>query len=292
MVDANEWRTNQDMTLLGEMIELAVPCIVVLNKVDLLDNIQLEELKKTTTKLLTWAPWIPITTISARDGVGIEKVMRWAKKIHEWRDQRISTHKLNDTLKKAWLANPPRFPKNKVCKFYYATQVEVKPLTVVLFINDIGKANYAFTRWVQNVLRTAFGLDGVPIVIKFKDKEEDGQKWETRKDRKDKEEDEEGEDIDTATKPIRGWKMWKKTSATTDKPTKKPAIKLVMDEEEQVRSPRLKPTRKDGHPLRRSRTAKKADKDKAFVKAKKVEKQTLNQERKRDAIRAKRAKKK
>lgn len=106
--------------------------------------------------------------------------MRWAKKIHDGRDQRISTHKLNDTLKKAWLANPPRFPKNKVCKFYYATQVETKPLTVVLFINDIGKANYAFTRWVQNVLRSEFGLDGVPIVVKFKDKEEDNQKWEEK----------------------------------------------------------------------------------------------------------------
>jgi len=61
------------------------------------------------------------------------------------------------------------------------TQVSTKPLTVVLFINDLGKANFAFTRWVQNVLRGAFGLDGVPIVIKFKDKEEDNQKWEARK---------------------------------------------------------------------------------------------------------------
>jgi G3E family GTPase len=168
------------MTLLGEMIEMAVPCVVVLNKIDLLDKVQLEELMVTTKKLLTWAPWIPTTTISAREEIGIEKIMKWAKKISDGRDQRISTHKLNDTLKKAWLANPPRFPKNKVCKFYYATQVEVRPLTIVLFINDIGKANYAFTRWVQNVMRTAFGLDGVPINIKFKDKEEDGQKWESR----------------------------------------------------------------------------------------------------------------
>jgi hypothetical protein len=50
--------------------------------------------------------------------------------------------------------------------------------------------------------------------------------------------------------------------------------------------------RKDGHPLRRTRFAKKADKDKAFVQTKKIEKQTINVERKRDAIRAKRAKKK
>lgn len=57
------------MTLLGEMIEFAVPCIVILNKTDLLDDVQLDELKNTTKKLLTWAPWIPITTMCARDGM-------------------------------------------------------------------------------------------------------------------------------------------------------------------------------------------------------------------------------
>ena len=57
----------------------------------------------------------------------------------------------------------------------------MRPLTIVLFINDMGKANYAFKRWVQNVLRAAFGLDGVPIIVKFKDKEEDGQKRTDRK---------------------------------------------------------------------------------------------------------------
>lgn len=58
-----------------------------------------------------------------------------------------------------------------------------------------------------------------------------------------------------------------------------------------MRPQRMKPTRKDGHPLRRSRIAQKADKQKAFVKAKKIEKQTITIERKRETMRAKRAKK-
>lgn len=298
MVDANEWWTNGDMTLLGEMIEMAVPCIVVLNKADLLNETQLDELKKTTLKLLKWAPWIPITTICARDGIGIEKVMRMAKKIHDGRDQRISTHKLNDTLKKAWLANPPRFPKNKVCKFYYATQVSTKPLTVVLFINDLGKANYAFKRWVQNVLRAAFGLEGVPIVVKFKDKEEDNQKWESRG--KVKEEDiiydENGEDGENENSDIRQITKVRPTKkfvpeAKDTKEVKK-KITIVKDEDAVERPQRAKPTRKDGHPLRRSRHAQKADKQKSFVKVKKDEKQAANLERKRDMMRAKRAAKK
>ena len=320
MVDSSEWWTNGDMTLLGEMIEMAVPCIVVLNKADLLDKIQLEELMITTKKLLTWAPWIPTTTISARDEIGIEKVMKIAKKIHEWRDQRISTHKLNDTLKKAWLANPPRFPKNKVCKFYYATQVEVRPLTIVLFINDIGKANYAFTRWVQNVMRAAFGLDGVPINIKFKDKEEDGQKWESKEawnERLRLRDEEQNADEDKETEMQQEDKKKRAKSSDTDKPLRsprnsksvwvvktssslpKPKMVIVKDEEAtestdtaQTWRAKVKPTRKDGHPLRRTRLAKKADKNKAFVQVKRDEKQTAIHARKKETLRAKRAKKK
>jgi len=71
------------MTLLGEMIEMAVPCIVILNKTDLMNEIQLLELTKTTKKLLTRAPRIPIVTMSARDGVGLDKAMRRAKKIDD-----------------------------------------------------------------------------------------------------------------------------------------------------------------------------------------------------------------
>ena len=47
---------------------MAVPCIVVLNKTDLLDDVQLDELKATTRKLIKWAPWIPVVTMCARDG--------------------------------------------------------------------------------------------------------------------------------------------------------------------------------------------------------------------------------
>lgn len=309
MVDASEWWTNGDMTLLWEMIEMAVPCIVVLNKIDLVDEIQLEELNKTTKKLLTWAPWIPTVTMSARDGLGLDKAMKWARKISDGRDQRISTHKLNDTLKKAWLANPPRFPKNKVCKFYYATQVEMRPLTVVLFINDLGKANYAFKRWVQNVLRAAFGLDGVPIIVKFKDKEEDNQKWQEKQAQyrleAQQSDEDDMQDEDAAVKLLSREDADKaKRRRTSDlsrvvalPPKPKAPIKIVLDKEVSEQAwatfkTRTKPTRKDGHPLRRTRLAKKADKQKAFVKDKKEEKKTVNLERKRDMMRAKRAAKK
>ena len=301
MVDASEWWTNGDMTLLGEMIEMAVPCIVVLNKLDLIDDIQLEELNKTTKKLLTWAPWIPTITMSAKDGMGLDKAMKWARKISDGRDQRISTHKLNDTLKKAWLANPPRFPKNKVCKFYYATQVEMRPLTIVLFINDLGKANYAFKRWVQNVLRAAFGLDGVPIIVKFKDKEEDNQKRQEKQAQyrlqAQQSEEDDMQDEDTAIK-LQSREDADKAKRRSSAASKSNApIKIVVDKKEsegewvQFKT-RSKPTRKDGHPLRRTRLAKKADKQKAFVKDKKEEKKNANLERKKDSMRAKRAAKK
>lgn len=87
-------------------------------------------------------------------------------------EQRISTSQLNKTLGEAMIKSPPRFPKNKICKMYYASQVSGNPPRFVLFINSMDKTNFAYTKWVENVIRRAFGFVGVPIVIEFKEKDD------------------------------------------------------------------------------------------------------------------------
>lgn len=70
------------------------------------------------------------------------------------------------------IKNPPRFPKNKVCKVYYASQVSAYPPKFVMVINSLEKKNFAFTKWLENVIRRAFGFVGVPLVIEFKERDD------------------------------------------------------------------------------------------------------------------------
>lgn len=99
--------------------------------------------------------------------------------------QRISTSQLNKILGEAMIKSPPRFPKNRICKMYYASQISVYPPRFMLFINSLEKKNFAYTKWIENVIRRAFGFVGVPIVIDFKEKD-DRHAWDDKSHRSDR----------------------------------------------------------------------------------------------------------
>jgi len=70
------------------------------------------------------------------------------------------------------IQRPPRFPKNKIAKILYATQIAVDAPTFVMFVNHKSRVNFAFKKWVENTIRRHFGFIGVPIVIKYRNRGE------------------------------------------------------------------------------------------------------------------------
>ncbi|MDR0651541.1 MAG: hypothetical protein LBG59_09410 [Candidatus Peribacteria bacterium] len=71
------------------------------------------------------------------------------------------------------IQRPPRFPKNKVAKILYATQIAVDAPTFVIFVNHKSRVNFAFKKWVENTIRKHFGFVGVPIVVKYRNRDEE-----------------------------------------------------------------------------------------------------------------------
>ncbi|NOZ44740.1 MAG: hypothetical protein GXP45_06450 [bacterium] len=87
-------------------------------------------------------------------------------------NKRIDTAELNKIIATEWIQRPPRFPKNKVCKVLYATQIETRPPAFLFFINHKKKANFAFKRRLDNSIRKHFGFVGSPIKIYFRERSE------------------------------------------------------------------------------------------------------------------------
>ena len=54
----------------------------------------------------------------------------------------------------------------------YATQVEVDAPTFMIFVNHKARANFAFKKWIENVLRRNFWFIGVPLIIRFRERGE------------------------------------------------------------------------------------------------------------------------
>jgi len=90
------------------------------------------------------------------------------KSISKEAEKRVGTNALNKAIMTDSIQKPARFPKNKICKIMYATQIDINAPTFVFFVNHRQRANFAFKRWCENVLRRHFGFVGTPIVIRFK----------------------------------------------------------------------------------------------------------------------------
>lgn len=68
MIDITESITHMDLKIIGDMIRFHVPIIVVLNKVDLISQKELDQKMALIVKYLEMAKWIPIIPISAKEG--------------------------------------------------------------------------------------------------------------------------------------------------------------------------------------------------------------------------------
>ncbi len=172
VIDATLGISHRDMTLFDEINRLALPIIFVLNKTDLLDAKQIKGVQATTQKMMDFAKYIPMLPMSAKTGEGTENIFKFVKNIRKEAEKRITTTELNKVISTEFFQRPPRFPKNKICKIMYMTQIDINAPTFMVFVNHKTRANFSFKKWIENTLRKHFGFVGTPLVIRFKDRRE------------------------------------------------------------------------------------------------------------------------
>ena len=76
---------------------------------------------------------------------------------------RISTGKLNDVLSMATSRVQPPTDKGKRLKIYYMTQAAARPPQFVCFVNNAELFHYSYQRYLENQIRSTFGLEGTPV---------------------------------------------------------------------------------------------------------------------------------
>lgn len=171
LVDLEEGLTHRDKSLIGEMVRLGIGIVVAVNKIDIFTpDIVDKSLKKIRHNL--WFDRIPLLQISWKNTLWLSKLLESILRVHHDYKRRVATAKLNKVLNEAWIQSPPRFPKNKICKRKYITQVDEKPPTFVLSVNNKAYANFSFIGRIEKVLRKNFGFQWVPLVMKFVSKVE------------------------------------------------------------------------------------------------------------------------
>ncbi len=165
LVDASMNIEKQDLTLCDLVSREGRSIVLALSKWDLVDD-KLAAMKKVDDIIENILPDIrgfPIVTLSAKQGRGIDKMMKAVIEMDRKWNIRVSTSKINRWITSAVQKNAPPAPSGRRIKIRYATQASARPPTFAVFGNQLDKLPQTYVRYLMNGLRKDFGLEGVPI---------------------------------------------------------------------------------------------------------------------------------
>jgi len=174
MIDATEGVTEQDTKVAGLAHEAGKACIIVVNKWDLVekDGKTMDRMREDVRRDLAYMTYAPILFISAATGQRVPRLFELINYVHEQSCTRITTGMLNNVLEDAQTRVQPPTDKGRRLKIYYMTQVGVKPPHFVVFCNDSRLFHFSYRRYLENCIRSVFGLEGTPIILTVRERGE------------------------------------------------------------------------------------------------------------------------
>ena len=75
----------------------------------------------------------------------------------------MQTGVLNEILTEAVAMQQPPTDKGRRLKIFYMTQASTKPPHFVIFCNDARLFHFSYQRYLENQIRSTFGLTGTPV---------------------------------------------------------------------------------------------------------------------------------
>jgi len=175
MIDARDGVTDQDTKVAGLAHEAGKASIIVVNKWDLIEKSTgtMEDMRKTIMQDLSYMTYAPILFISALTGQRVNKLFDLINYVNEQTSMRISTGKLNSLLADAMLRVQPPSEKGRRLKIYYITQPGIRPPSFICYCNNTELFHFSYQRYIENRIRTVFGLEGTPVRMFIKEREQD-----------------------------------------------------------------------------------------------------------------------
>lgn len=172
VVDAAEGLTDQDAHVAGYAVDAGCGCIIVVNKWDAVEKD--EKTAGAFVKALR-AEWgflkhAPVVHVSALTGQRIPRLFELVDQVYEQYSRRLETSELNEWLQRSLARLSPPIQKGRQLKIKYVTQTGTKPPTFTFFVNDPELVHYSYERYLVNRLREAYGFEGVPLRLRFREK--------------------------------------------------------------------------------------------------------------------------
>ncbi|MEV4935386.1 ribosome biogenesis GTPase Der [Sphingobium sp. LSP13-1-1.1] len=165
LLDSTRGLEAQDLRIADKVIEEGRALVIALNKWDTVENgsALYQGIKQALSDGLAQIRGVPIMTVSASTGKGLDDLIRVAFETRTAWSQRVSTGILNRWFERALEANPPPAPGGKRIKLRYITQNKTRPPTFVLFGTRLDELPESYRRYLVNGIRKELGFGAVPV---------------------------------------------------------------------------------------------------------------------------------
>ncbi len=164
LIDASVPISQVDKQLANEVLKHHKPCVIVLNKWDLVgEQYTQDEYMAYLDGALKGLSFAPVAFVSAKEADGLRETVDMAMNLYEQAGHRVTTSQLNQALEAILAKHTPASKLGKRPKIYYATQLDVHPPTVALFVNDTALFDPSYQRFLINRLREVLPFAEVPI---------------------------------------------------------------------------------------------------------------------------------
>ena len=168
LVDAQEGITDQDLHLIGLILERGRAITIGVNKWDNLDSAHRRQVDAQIDRKLEFVAFARISHISALYGSGIDDVIGAALGAYDAAGREFPTPRLNEILESAMVAHAPPVVAGRRTRLRYAHQGGRHPPIIVIHGNRAKRLPGHYRRYLANVFRRALKLEGAALRLEFR----------------------------------------------------------------------------------------------------------------------------
>jgi GTPase len=165
LLDATRGLEAQDLRIADQIFSEGRALVIALNKWDVAENGSslFQGVRGALEEGFSQVRGVPLLTISAATGKGIDELLQAAFDTRAAWSQRVTTGKLNRWFENAIEKNPPPAPGGKRIKLRYATQIKTRPPSFVIFGTRVDQLPESYRRYLVNGIRRELGFGAVPV---------------------------------------------------------------------------------------------------------------------------------
>ena len=175
VLDAVDGILEQDKHILSYAIEAGKGIVIAVNKWDTIKNPdqEIKTWKKNIESHFVFASYAFVVFLSAKTKKRLHTLMPAILAAYENNHKEIKTSDLNNAIIEAVSMHEPPSYKGKRLKIYFVHQTATNPPKFTFNVNNKSLIHFSYERYLENKIRENFDLDGTPILLQFKNKNED-----------------------------------------------------------------------------------------------------------------------